>query len=193
MFDPIYFYGGQEAAKTYLGHLKLGFVTPYVEFETGYKYAKLPPHNSAIWTTIKDNWDAGYGEVGGYNAFKLGSALQEVGDVKLNATIIPNKTADRAGNRYGLAAWASAEYEDHYVDLQYNGVYGKSFDAIFDEILELDLIVGYSGTFGPIGLKANAVFNQYGSIFLGEGTKALYVPAGSDVGAVNDEIGRAHV
>ena len=77
IFDPAYFYGGQEAAKTYLGHLKYGITTPYVEWTTGYKYAKMPPHASAIWNTITDNWDAGY------NFYEVKQKIEEEGYVAI--------------------------------------------------------------------------------------------------------------
>jgi len=183
--DPIYFYGGETAAATYLGHLKLGLVTPYVEYETGYKYAKMPPKSSAIWNTITDNWDAGWGEQGGYAAFKLGSALKDFGDLKLDAALIPNKTAHRSGSRYGMAAWASADYLGHKFDIQYNGAYGETFDTLFKNILEMDVIFGYAGSFGPVGFKFNTVFNQYGAILLDNGARTPYTPDSSDVGITN--------
>jgi len=189
IFDPAYFYGGQEAAKTYLGHLKYGITTPYVEWTTGYKYAKMPPHASAIWNTITDNWDAGYNQTGGFSAFQLGQALRQIGDVAINAAIIPNRTADRAGNRYGMAAWASADIAGHYVDLQYNGAYGTTYDTIFDDILEMDIIAGYRGSFGPIGVKVNALMNQYGTETVDADAKIKknYTPGSSDVGEVDPE------
>ena len=187
IFDPTYFYGGQNAGKTALGHLKYGITTPYVEWTAGYKYAKMPPHASAIWNTITDNWDAGYNQTGGFSAFQLGQALRQIGDVAINAAIIPNRTADRAGNRYGMAAWASADIAGHYVDLQYNGAYGTTYDTIFDDILEMDIIAGYRGSFGPIGVKVNALMNQYGSTENEDGTKSPYAPGSSDVGNVDDD------
>ncbi|AEE16124.1 glycogen-binding domain-containing protein [Treponema brennaborense] len=184
IFDPIYFYGGQEASKSYLGHLKLGLTTPYVEFATGYKYAKLPAHKNVSWTTLDQDWEAGYNSVGGFSAFTLGQALRQIGDVKINAQILPNRTADRAGSQYGMAAWASAEYAGHYVDLQYNGAYGKTYKTIFDEVMEMDIIAGYSGKFGPIGVKLNALMNKYGDVKNADGTRAGYTPPSSDVGTV---------
>jgi hypothetical protein len=184
IFDPIYYYGGQDPAKSYLGHLKLGLTTPYVEFATGYKYAKLPAHTNVSWTTLDQDWEAGYNEVGGFSAFTLGQALRQIGDVNINAQILPNRTADRAGSQYGMAAWASAEYAGHYVDLQYNGAYGKTYETIFDEVMEMDIIAGYSGKFGPIGVKLNALMNKYGDVKNADGTRAGYTPPSSDVGTV---------
>lgn len=187
LFDPIYFYGGQEAEKTYLGHFKTGIKTPYVEWLTGYKYAKLTPHKNVSWDTITDNWDAGYEQKGGFNIFSLGQALQKVGDVTVNATIAPNRSADRAGNQYGMYAFVNAKYDTHYVDFQYNGAYGTEFDKVFDDIKEADYIIGYSGEFGPVSLKANAVMNQYGANVLSGEYKAPYSPPSSDVKNARDD------
>ena len=193
IFDPVYFLGGQNAGATALGHFKAGFENDWVTYTTGYKYAKLPPHSNVNWTTVTDNWDAGYSSVGGYSYVALGNGVTEwfndlIG-AKIKAAIAPNKSADRAGNQYGMYAWASAEFAGQYVDFQYNGAYGKTFDTIFGHIYETDLIVGYQGKFGPVTAKVNGLINMYGD---GDLTvtdnvvyKTKYVPSSSDVGAVD--------
>ena len=188
IFDPVYYYGGQTAGATYLGHFKAGFENDWFVYTTGYRYAKLPPHASAIWNTITDNWDAGYNLTGGYSHFGTGNAVSEwtndLFGAKVKAAIGPNKTADRAGTQYGLYAWASAEFAGQYVDVQYNGAYGKSFDKLFDEIYETDVIVGYKGSFGPVTAKLNVLYSGFGEEKT-EGGKLPYQPGNSDFGVTD--------
>jgi hypothetical protein len=187
VFDPVYFYGGQEAAKTYLGHFKTGITTKYVEWTTGYKYAKLTAHKNVSWDTVDQDWEAGYNSTGGFSAFKLGEAFRQIGDITLNATIAPNRSADRAGSQYGMYAFVNAQYGKHYVDFQYNGAYGTTYDTIFDEVYESDFIAGYKGDFGPVAVKLNALYNIYGANIVNDEYKTVYNPASSDVtGAVED-------
>ena len=162
IFDPMYFYGGQSAEKTYLGHLKLGLDTPYVNYVTGYKYAKLPPHTNVNWNTIDKEWEAGYSSVGGYNQFEFAPLFNKLlADTGVTANVVlgPNRAADRAGTQYGFYGYANAKFNTgdfgHYVDFQYNGAYGTTYDKPFDTILEGDYILGYQGNFGPVTVKAN--------------------------------------
>ena len=162
VFDPIYYLDGQAAAGTYLGHFKTGFESEWVNWTTGYKYAKLSPHTTVSWNTIDKEWEAGYSGVGGFNIFELGSALRNIGDVvTLNATIAPNRSADRAGNQYGMYAFVTAQTPVGYFDVQYNGAYGYTFDTIFDKAYETDVIFGYRGTFGPVTAKVNALYSGF--------------------------------
>lgn len=194
IFDPIYYYGGQDKAKSYLGHLKMGLNTPIVNWTTGYKYAKLSPHQNVNWNTIDKEWEAGYNEVGGFNQFDFAplfaKLLADTG-VEADVVIAPNRSADRAGSQYGMYAygWSRFNIADfpQYIDLQYNGAYGKTYDTIFKEVMEHDIIFGYQGIYGPVTVKANALWNRYGSYDNGDGTKTLYAPATSDVGLVHDE------
>ena len=185
IFDPLYWIGGQKPTDSdslnpvnasgwaYLGHFKAGFETDYVNWTTGYKYAKLSPHTNVSWNTIDKEWEAGYGAVGGFNIFELGSALRNIGDVvTLNATIAPNRSADRAGNQYGLYSFVTAQTPYGYFDVQYNGAYGYTFDTIFDKAYETDVIFGYKGTFGPVTAKVNALYSGFAD---------GYVPGTSDV------------
>ncbi|WP_237255893.1 glycogen-binding domain-containing protein [Gracilinema caldarium] len=185
-FDPLYYYGGQKKAGTYLGHFKAGFNSPYVNFLTGYKYAKLTPHTNVSWTTVDNEWEAGYSEVGGFSEFSLGSALQKIGDITINATIAPNRTADRAGNQYGIYSFVNAQMGDHYVDFQYNAAFNKTYDTIFDDIYEADFIGGYKGVFGPLTLKTNMLYNVWGSVKVNDTYKIAYNPSSSDVSGVKE-------
>ena len=190
LFDPVYYWGGEAAAKTYLGHFKFGLESDWLNYTTGYKYAKLPPHNINNWTTIDKEWEAGYSEIGGFSYFELGSALRQIGPLSINAAIAPNKSADRKGGQYGLFSWIDLSVGPAAtIGLQYNGAYGKTFDTIFGHSYEHDIIAGYKGIFGPVSVKANALYNIYGD---GDLTKvdgvtfySKYIPANSDVGSVD--------
>ena len=199
VMDPFYWLGGQKPTDSdslnavsasgwsYLGHFKTGFESDYVNWTTGYKYAKLSPHTNVSWTTVDKEWEAGYSGVGGFNIFELGSALRNIGDVvTLNATFAPNRSADRAGTQYGLYSFVTAQTPVGYFDLQYNGAYGYTFDTIFDEIYETDVIFGYKGTFGPVTAKVNALYSGFGEQKTATG-KLPYAPASSDVGTTDAE------
>ena len=193
VFDPVYYFGGQKEAATYLGHFKSGIETPWLNWTTGYKYAKLPPHTNVNWDTVDKEWEAGYNSVGGYNQFATGAGfkswLMGITDGAVDAELVfaPNRSADRAGNQYGIYAYADATIlGNHYVDFQYNGAYGSTFDTIFNDILEDDFIFGYRGGFGPVTVKANYLLNLYGSRPNDDGTKSYYKPSTSDVGNVKE-------
>ena len=189
IFDPVYYFDGQESAKTYLGHFKAGFENDWFSYTTGYKYAKLPSHSNVNWTTVDQEWEAGYLEVGGFSQFATGNGVTEwfndILGAKIKAVVAPNRAADRAGKQYGMYAYATAEFAGQYVDVQYNGAYGYTFDTIFDEIYEADFIFGYQGKFGPLTAKVNYLLNSYGSSKVDDNYKSLYNP-GTDVGLVKD-------
>ena len=189
IFDPVYYFGGQEAAKTYLGHFKAGFENDWFSYTTGYKYAKLPSHTNVSWVTVDQEWEAGYNQTGGFAQFATGNGVTEwfndVLGAKLKFVVAPNKAADRAGGQYGMYAYATAEFAGQYIDIQYNGAYGYTFDTIFDTIYEADLIFGYQGKFGPVTAKANYLLNGYGSTNIEDKYKSFFTPT-SGVGTVND-------
>ena len=189
IFDPVYYFGGQEASKTYLGHFKAGFENDWFSYTTGYKYAKLPSHTNVSWTTVDQEWEAGYNSVGGFAQFATGNAVTEwfndVLGAKLKFVVAPNRAADRAGSQYGMYAYATAEFAGQYIDVQYNGAYGKTFDTIFDTIYEADLIFGYQGKFGPVTAKVNYLLNGYGSTAIDGKYKSYFTPT-SGTGTVLD-------
>ena len=189
-FAPVHIMNGEKTEGTYLGHFKFGIDTQYVSWQTGYKYAKLPPHSINGWTTVDKEWEAGYKANGGYNYFELGPALQNLGPIQLKAAFSPNKTADRAGNQFGFFGWFNI-YAGNVAnfDFQYNTALGKTYDTLFGHCYEQDFIVGYKGIFGPLTFTANYLANIYGD---GDLTKidgvtyvSKYTPAASDVGSVS--------
>lgn len=136
----------------YLGHLKFGFSTPWVNYTTGFNYAKPEVRQPIIWKTIDGNWDAGYNHVGGFSSFVLGEKLATLIDgVRLDVGFAPNKTADRKGTKYGYWGWAGATFGDFAVDFQSNGAYDGAF--IFDDPVEHDFIIGGKGKLSDLGLS----------------------------------------
>ena len=132
----------------FLGHLKFGFNTPYINFTTGFNYAKPDVRNAITWKTIDGNWDAGYQHVGGFNVFSLGdkavAALEEATGISWDIGFAPNKTADRKGYKYGYWAWAGIKANELVVDFQSNGMYDGT---LFDDPVEHDFIIGAKNVF----------------------------------------------
>ena len=132
----------------FLGHLKFGFNTPYINFMTGFNYAKPDVRDAITWTTICSSWDAGYQHIGGFNQFSLGSkavaALEEATGVTFDIGFAPNKTADRKGLKYGYWGWVGAKFNDWVIDFQSNGMYDG---LMFDKPVEHDFILGAKNTF----------------------------------------------
>ena len=132
----------------FLGHLKFGFNTPYINYMTGFNYAKPDVRDAITWTTICSSWDAGYQHVGGFNQFSLGSkavaALEEATGVTFDIGFAPNKTADRKGNKYGYWGWVGAKFNDWVIDFQSNGMYDG---LMFDKPVEHDFILGAKNKF----------------------------------------------
>ncbi|MBR1723266.1 MAG: glycogen-binding domain-containing protein [Treponema sp.] len=195
-FDPMYWLGGEQEKWAYLGQFKVGVETNWVNYYTGYRNAKLPLHQNANWTTVDGEWEAGYSGNGGYTQWGTGIGVSETieqltgGAISgFEAVIAPNRSADRAGKRYGSYSYLDMTVLDnHYIDFQYNAAYTDNYDTIFDHILENDYIIGYKGKFGDLTVKANGLLNYYGSIDNGEGKKTYYTPASSDVGMVDDDV-----
>jgi hypothetical protein len=133
----------------FLGHLKFGWDTPYINYLTGFNYAKPDVRQAITWKTIDGNWDAGYQHVGGFNQFSLGSkavaALEEATGITFDIGFAPNKTADRKGTKYGYWGWAGIKKDDLAIDFQTNGMYGD--DYLFYDPVEHDFILGAKDTF----------------------------------------------
>ena len=132
----------------FLGHLKFGFNTPYINYMTGFNYAKPDVRNAITWTTVCSSWDAGYQHVGGFNQFSLGSkavaALEEATGATFDIGFAPNRTADRKGTKYGYWGWVGAKFNDWVIDFQSNGMYNG---LLFDDPVEHDFILGAKSTF----------------------------------------------
>ncbi|MCI6315709.1 MAG: hypothetical protein SO238_08510, partial [Treponema sp.] len=134
----------------FLGHLKFGFNTPYVNYLTGFNYAKPSLRNAITWTTVSGTcWDAGYQHIGGFNQFSLGEKavafLEEKTGLTFDIGFAPNKTADRKGSKYGYWGWAGFKKDNLVVDFQTNGMYNG--DWIFYKPVEHDFILGAKDEF----------------------------------------------
>ena len=133
----------------FLGHLKFGWNTPYINYLAGFNYAKPDVRQAVTWKTLDGNWDAGYHHVGGFNQFTLGAkavaALEESTGVTFDIGFAPNKTGDRKGTKYGYWGWADAKINDLVIDFQTNGMYNG--DYIFYEPVEHDFILGAKDVF----------------------------------------------
>ena len=150
----------------YLGHLKFGFETPWLNYNTGFNYAKQDKRAKIMWTTIDGNWDAGYEHTGGFASFSTGTKIQELfadKGVKLDAGFVPNKSADRKGSKYGYIGWFGTEFENVglTLDFQSNGMFNG--DAMFKEAVERDYIFGLKEKLnladaGSVTLAAQGLF-----------------------------------
>ncbi|WP_294428990.1 glycogen-binding domain-containing protein [uncultured Treponema sp.] len=169
----------------YLGHLKFGFETPWVNYSTGFNYAKQDKRAKILWTTIDGNWDAGYQHVGGFASFSTGIKAQELladKGIKLDAGFVPNKSADRKGTKYGYIGWLGSEFEDLglTVDFQSNGMFDG--DVMFEDSVERDFV---------FGLKEKLNLADAGSItFAAQGLMATHQKTSDDLGnAIADYMG----
>ena len=128
----------------FLGHLKFGFNTPYINFVTGFNYAKPAFRDAITWKTVTGNWDAGFQHIGGFNVFSLGDKsvafLEEKTGLTFDIGFAPNKTADRKGSKYGYWGWVGFKKDNLVVDFQTNGMYNG--DWIFYKPVEHDFILG---------------------------------------------------
>ena len=160
-----------------LGHLKFGWNTPYINFLTGFNYAKPTTQNSILWTTVDgSNWDAGYEHVGGFSEFSLGSkavaALEEATGLTFNAVFAPNQSADRKGYKYGLWSILGVKNDTFAAEVQYNSFYLG--DEIFYKPFEHDIILGAKGNIGSVKVAGQMLINSYQNI------DDMYKAAGSD-------------
>ena len=128
----------------YLGHLKFGIDTPYVNFSAGFNYAKLDLRQPILWKVLDDQWTAGYQHVGGYNQFTMGSrvvsALEQLTGLTFTAGFSPNKSADRKGTLYGHFGWIGVKKGEFALDIQSNGMYDNG--NLFYDSVEQDIVFG---------------------------------------------------
>ena len=132
----------------FLGHLKFGWNTPYINYLTGFNYAKPDVRQAILWTTVCSSWDAGYQHVGGFNQFTLGSkavaALEDATGFTFDIGFAPNKSADRKGTKYGYWGWFEMSKDNLVIDFQTNGMYEG---LLFDDPVEHDFILGAKDEF----------------------------------------------
>ncbi|MDE6246023.1 MAG: glycogen-binding domain-containing protein [Treponemataceae bacterium] len=165
----------------FLGHLKFGFNTPYINYYTGYIDAKTDVRQKVKWTTV-GAWNGGYEHGGGFHVFSLGNKLSTILEEKTGVTFdvgfAPNRSADRKGNNYGYFGWAGITWNDLVVDFQTNGMYGDEY-AFYDPI-EHDFILGVKDKIGNITFAVQGLAStsqkkiENGLDFFGYSTDALY-------------------
>ncbi len=140
---------GGAGTRAFLGHLKFGWNTPYINYLTGFNYAKPDVRQAITWKTLDGSWDAGYDHVGGFNQFTLGSkavaALEEATGLTFDIGFAPNRSADRRGYKYGYWGWADIKKDDFVIDFQTNGMYDDKY--MFSDPVEHDFILGAKNTF----------------------------------------------
>jgi hypothetical protein len=101
LFHPFNYLNGNE--NSLLGHFKAGLNTPFVNLETGYNWAKPSKRENILWLTVKDG-DAN----AGYLQISNGANIQQFGDVKIDAALVPNKSQ---GN-LAMRNWVNVAYKD---------------------------------------------------------------------------------
>ena len=143
----------------FLGHLKFGFNTPYINYLTGFNFAKPDVRQAITWTTVCSSWDAGFQHVGGFNQFSLGSkavaSLEEATGLTFDIGFAPNKTGDRKGTKYGYWGWFDVKKDDLVIDFQTNGMYNGNY--MFYEPVEHDFIIGAKDKIGGISFAVQAL------------------------------------
>lgn len=163
-----------------LGALKFGFETSWINYSTGFCWAKQDKRAKILWTTIDGNWDAGYQHMGGFASFSTGTKAQELfadKGIKLDAGFVPNKSADRKGLKYGYIGWLGAEFQDVglILDFQSNGMFDS--DVIFEDSVERDFI---------FGAKEKLNLADTGSItFAAQGLFATHQKTSDEIAAMN--------
>ncbi len=140
---------GGVGTPAYIGHLKFGFNTPYINFVTGFNYAKPDARQAVLWKTVDGSWDAGYQHTGGFNQFslsdKLAATIEQKTGIMFTAGFAPNRTADRKGTLYGHWGWLGMRMGELVVDIQSNGMYDDG--EIFYDSVEQDLVIGAKDSF----------------------------------------------
>ncbi len=147
-----------------LGKFKVGLETPYVNLETGYFWSQPTKRSTIIWQTIGEvNADKGYFQIAN------GEAIQNFGDVKIDAAVVPNMTYDAMAVR----SWVAATAGDYTVELQWDAkstapknILNKVTDPADDKYAGSDFFdQGYANLIaGAKGSAAGATFAAQVSI-----------------------------
>lgn len=149
LFSPFNYLNGGNNPE--LGHFKAGVNTSYLNLETAYKWAKPGKRASIMWETVTDK-DSG----DGYLQLANGSAIQQFGDVKVNAALVPNKSLGSLGFRN----WLNVAYSDMLTaEIQWDAksTAEKQVVSKFFNHFDGDMIFGAKFSMADIGLKAQAV------------------------------------
>ena len=132
----------------------VGVETDYVNAKSGWKNSEIDGRSKILWPTIS-GWNAGYDVGGGFVQFTNGNAVRQIGDATVNFGLIPNKTGDRKGNKYGFIGYADVEVAGITADVQYNAVYGT--ETIFKDVFAQNVVLGAKGKVGSVNLAGQAL------------------------------------
>lgn len=151
LVNPVNYMGSKTPE---LNSVKLGIDSEYVNWETGYGYAKPQGRTALLWETI--------GEVdanNGYMRFDLGSKLQEVGPAKIELTIAPNVM----NGNYSLFSWLGATMGKTQLDFQYDVKSAASDDLseIFDKFYHQDFIIGAKTKVSKFDISTQCLINLF--------------------------------
>lgn len=152
LVNPINYLGSGNNPE--LNSTKLGIESKYVEWETGYGYAKPQGRNVILWETLNAR-DAN----DGYMRFDLGKELKKVGKFNIEANFTPNIMT---GN-YGLFSWMNLSSGKTTFDFQYDMKSAATDDlsGIFDKLYHQDFIVGAKTNVKGIDIKAQSLINYF--------------------------------
>jgi hypothetical protein len=176
LFTPAYYLGA--GSRPALAEFSFGFDTPWVNYYTGYGDAEIPGRNSILWPTIAFDtsdlpttlfWDArkDYSDTpgilpanSGYALITLGDSLREIGPLRLDIGLLPNKSIN---NFYGIQSWVQLGYGPVTVDFQYNMRSSTTDEPYFilEDIPRQDIIGGLGFEMGPLFIGAQAVYPMY--------------------------------
>ncbi len=149
--NPVNYAGGQNPE---LNSVKLGIDSDYVNWETGYGYAKPQGRTAVIWETLNER-DGN----NGYMRFDLGSKFQNVGPAKIEFNVTPNVM----NGNLSLLSWLGATIGKTKVDFQYDMKSAATDDLseIFDKLYHQDFIVGAKTKAGMFDVSAQSLINVY--------------------------------
>ncbi|HZK20624.1 MAG TPA: glycogen-binding domain-containing protein [Treponemataceae bacterium] len=151
LFNPLKYYGYDDS----FCKLTFGIESPYVNWQTGIGYAQASKIDTGMWTTLD-----GKNANDGYMRFDLGPKLQNIGDAKITATLMPNKL----NSEFGLLVATTVEYDAYTVALQYDLKSQESVDLtkMFAKApYHQDIILAGKGVFGSLTVEANALANFF--------------------------------
>ena len=137
-----------------MGKFSVGVETDYVNVKSAWKNSEIDGRSKILWPTIS-GWNAGYENGGGFVQITNGNALRQIGDATVNFGLIPNKTGDRKGNKFGFIGYADVQVAGITADVQYNAVFGT--DTIFKDVFAQNVVFGAKGNIGTLALAGQGL------------------------------------
>ncbi len=154
VFNPLYYLGGNK--KPSLDKFSFGFDTPFLVYETGYVNSLLPAHKNLLWDTVVDTQLAN----DGYSSFALGTKLKNIGDVAIDAAIVPNKSQT---GFFGMYGFTSAEAGIVKAEVQYEMLSSNKTEEakIFKDLAQQNILAGASASMDGFTLTAQGLVSSY--------------------------------